>query len=106
MKNEKEVLLSLYKKSKDVLESKRSHAVLLVKSGRKMSDVAEIFFVDEDTVRNWVTKWDEEQETKDAPRKGASLKLTKEIEQKIREFLLSHPGVRTDTDKSVEEVEV
>ena len=83
MKNEKEVLLNLYKKSKDVLESKRAHAVLLVKSGRKISDVAEIFFVDEDTVRNWVTRWSEENETKDAPRAGASLKLTKEIEQEI-----------------------
>ena len=83
MKNEKEVLLNLYKKSKDILESKRAHAVLLVKSGRKISDVAEIFFVDEDTVRNWVTKWDEENETKDAPRTGASLKLTEEIEKEI-----------------------
>ena len=87
MKNEKEVLLNLYKKSKDVLESKRAHAVLLIKSGRKISDVAEIFFVDEDTVRNWVTKWNEENEVKDAPRDGASLKLTKEIEKEIIELV-------------------
>ena len=80
MKNEKEVLLSLYKKSK---ESMRAHAILLIKQGRSIKEVAEIFFVDEDTVRNWVTKWDEEQEIKDAPRTGASLKLTKEIEQEI-----------------------
>lgn len=80
MKNEKEVLLSLYKSSK---ESMRAHAVLLVKEGKSIREVAEIFFVDEDTVRNWVTKWDEENETKDAPRSGASLKLTKEIQEEI-----------------------
>lgn len=80
MKNEKEVLLSLYKSSK---ESMRAHAVLLVKEGKLISEVAKLFYVDEDTVRNWVTKWDEENEVKDASRTGASLKLTKEIEQKI-----------------------
>ncbi len=87
MKNEKEVLLGLYKKSKDVLESKRAHAVLLVKQGRSIKEVAEICFVDEDTVRNWVAKWDEENEVKDAPRTGASLKLTKEIKQEIIELV-------------------
>lgn len=80
MKNEKEVLLSLYKSSK---ESMRAHAVLLVKEGKSINEVAKLFYVDEDTVRNWVAKWDEENEVKDAPRTGASLKLTKEIEQEI-----------------------
>lgn len=80
MKNEKEVLLGLYKSSK---ESMRAHAVLLVKQGRSIKEVAEICFVDEDTVRNWVAKWDEENEVKDAPRTGASLKLTKEIQEEI-----------------------
>lgn len=80
MKNEKEVLLSLYKSSK---ESMRAHAVLLVKEGKSISEVAKLFYVDEDTVRNWVIKWDEENEVKDAPRTGASLKLTNEIEKEI-----------------------
>jgi transposase len=80
MKNEKEVLLNLYKSSR---ESMRAHAILLVKEGKSISEVAEIFFVDEDTVRNWVDKWNEEQKVKDAPRSGASLKLTKEIEMEI-----------------------
>lgn len=83
MKNEKEVLLSLYKKSKDVLESKRAHAVLLVKEGRTISEVAKLFYVDEDSVRNWVAKWNEENEVKDAPRSGASCKVTNEIEKEI-----------------------
>lgn len=84
MKNEKEVLLSLYKQSR---ESMRAHAVLLVKEGRSIQEVAELFYVDEDTVRNWVAKWEEEQEVKDAPRSGASLKLTKEIEKEIVELV-------------------
>ena len=80
MKNEKEVLLSLYKSSK---ESMRAHAVLLVKEERSIKEVAKLFYVDEDTVWNWVAKWDEENKVKDAPRTGASLKLTKEIEEEI-----------------------
>src|SRR3989344_5947934 len=83
MKNEKEVLLDLYKKGKDVRESMRAHAVLLVKEGKSIQEVAELFFVDEDTVKNWVTKWDEENKVKDAPRSGASCKITKEIEKEI-----------------------
>jgi len=47
MKNEKEVLLSLYKSSK---ESMRAHAVLLVKEERSIKEVAKLFYVDEDTV--------------------------------------------------------
>lgn len=80
MKNEKEVLLSLYKSSR---ESMRAHAVLLIKEGKPIQEVAELFFVDEDTVRHWVAKWEEEQEVKDAPRSGASCKITKEIEKEI-----------------------
>jgi len=80
MKNEKEVLLSLYKQSK---ESMRAHAVLLVKEGKSIKEVADLFYVDEDSVRNWMTRWNEEQETKDAPRSGASCKITKEIEKEI-----------------------
>jgi hypothetical protein len=49
MDNEKEVLLSLYKTSK---ESMRAHAVLLVKDRYKISKVVKLFYVDEDTVRN------------------------------------------------------
>lgn len=83
MKNEKEVLLGLYKSSR---ESMRAHAILLLKQGRSIKDVAEICFVDEDTVRNWVTKWNEEQKVKDAPRSGASPKITEEIEKEICEL--------------------
>ena len=84
MKNEKEVLLGLYKSSR---ESMRAHAVLLIKEGKSISEVAKLFYVDEDTVRNWVAKWNEENEVKDASRTGASLKLTKEIETEIIELV-------------------
>ena len=84
MKNEKEVLLGLYKSSR---ESMRAHTVLLIKEGKSISEVAKLFYVDEDTVRNWVAKWNEENEVKDASRTGASLKLTKEIETEIIELV-------------------
>lgn len=87
MENEKEVLLSLYKKGKDVRESMRAHAVLLVKEDKSIDEVAKLFFVNEDSVRNWVAKWNEENEVKDAPRAGASLKITKEIEKEIVELV-------------------
>lgn len=80
--NEKEVLLSLYKQTK-AKESIRAHAVLLVKSNYPVDKVAKLFYVDEDTIKNWVKEWDSRKELKDKSRPGQPKKITKEIEQEI-----------------------
>lgn len=78
MSAEIEELLGLYKSCKDYKERERYHAVLLVKTGRTIKSVAELFFVDEETVRAWIKKWDEEKHIEDKPRTGKPPKLTKE----------------------------
>jgi len=83
MENEKEILLRLYKQTKDATECKRYHAILLVKSGKTIREVAQLFFADEDTVSSWVKKWDEQKEVKDEQRSGKPPKITKEIEEEI-----------------------
>lgn len=77
---EKEELLGLYKKSR---EGMRAHAILLVKSGLEVKEVAEICFVDDDTVRNWVKKWDEIKSTDDIPRAGRPKVIDDSIEKWI-----------------------
>ena len=80
MQSEREVLLSLYKGSK---ESMRAHAILLVKEGKPISEIAKIFYVDEDTVRDWVKRWEDQKGVQDAPRSGAPEKITEDIEEEI-----------------------
>ena len=84
MQSEREVLLSLYKESR---EGMRAHAILLVKEGKPISEIAKLFFVDEDTVRSWVRKWDEQKEVQDAPRSGATSKITEEMEKEISDMV-------------------
>lgn len=83
MSAEIEELLELYKSCKDYKERERYHAVLLVKTGRKIKSVAEFFFVDEETIRLWIKKWDDEKNVKDKPRPGNKKKLSKEQEEQI-----------------------
>jgi transposase len=65
----------------------RAHAILLVKKSKSIQEVAALFFVDVDTIKNWVTRWNEKQKVKDASRPGASCKITKELEKEIVEMV-------------------
>lgn len=77
---EKEDLLACYQQAR---EARRSHAILLIKSGRSIQEVAEICYVDEETVKNWLKKWRLDKNIKDAPLRGAPKKITKEVEKEI-----------------------
>lgn len=83
MDYEKEVLINLYKYGKDVKESIRSHAILLIKSGKTQAEVARLFFVDEETIRNWIKEWNTNRELEHKPRSGRPRKITKEIEKEM-----------------------
>lgn len=73
----------LYKNADIVRESRRYHAVLLVKIGKKVSEVAELLFTTEDTIRSWIKKWDSEKSIRDKQRPGKPCKLTKEEEEEL-----------------------
>lgn len=77
---EEKRLMEVYKKAK---EGRRAHAVLLHNRGHKISEIAKLFFVDEDTIRNWIKKWEESRLVGDNSRSGKPKKITYEIEQRI-----------------------
>jgi len=87
MENEKEILLKLYKKSRDKLESQRAHAILLVKEGHKNREVAKLFFVDADSVGSWVKRWDKIKSTDDMLRSGRPKVIDSTIEKRICEIV-------------------
>ena len=61
----KEVLLNLYKYGKNAKEIIRSHAVLLVKSGKTKTEVARWFYVDEEIIHDWVDEWNSNRKLED-----------------------------------------
>ena len=81
MESEKEVLLNLYRQKGR--ESRRYHAVLLVKSGKTQAEVARLLFVDEGTIRNWINEWNTNKKLEDKQRSGRPRKITKEIEKEM-----------------------
>lgn len=81
---EKEGLMEIYKKGK---EGRRAHAILLFRKGYSKKQISEICFADEDTVRNWIKKWDEEKTTDDKFRCGKPKKIDSIIEQRICEIV-------------------
>ena len=83
MSVEIEELIRLYKSCKEYKERERYHAVLLVKAGKTVKETADMFFVDEETIRLWVKRWEDERDVKDKPRSGPPNKMTKEQEKEI-----------------------
>ena len=81
MNEEQEMLLQLYKKAETGRENMRYHALLLVKTGTTITYVSRIFYVDEETVRVWMKKWDEDKNIQDKQRSGKKPKLTKGQEE-------------------------
>lgn len=68
-------------------ESRRAHGILLFEKGYSKKQISDICFVDEDTVRNWITKWNEEKTTDDKSRIGKPRKITSMVEQRICEIV-------------------
>lgn len=83
MNEEQEQLLRHYKKAETGKESMRYHAILLVKTGTTITNVSRIFFIDEETLRAWIKKWDEDKDIRDKLRSGKPPKLTKEEGQEL-----------------------
>jgi transposase len=75
----------------------RAHAILLSHGGKTISEIAEIFQVDRNTVSAWLDRWDELgiEGLADKPHTGAPPKLT-EKEQKLALELLGESPQRID----------
>lgn len=83
MNDEIAVLLRLYKESKHYKERERYHAVLLVKEGKSITEVANLFHVTTDAVRHWIQMWEGKKQVLDGERSGRPPKLTLEEEQEL-----------------------
>lgn len=84
---DKRLLRSLARECKDAKEKTRLLALHAISIGKSLSLVAEIFCVDEETVRKWIHRWEEEKNLKDKPRDGRPPSLSDEDKKKIRKLV-------------------
>jgi transposase len=75
---EQKELFFLYKNSNEVKLRERYHVILLFKVGKRKKELSELFFVDEDTISSWISRWEEQKEVNDKKRSGRPPKLTQE----------------------------
>lgn len=93
LSNDKDVLLKLYKKNKHYKERDRYHALSLIATGKSIKEVADIFFIDEDTVRNWIDRWLAERNLSDKPKSGKPREIDENLERRIIELMdENNPG--------------
>ena len=82
-------LRELARACKDYKERERLRALYALSIGKPFNLVSEIFCVDEETVRKWIHRWEEEKSLKDMPRDGRPPSLgdgdKKEIKRLVEE---------------------
>lgn len=83
MDDEIVLLLRLYKESQHYKERERYHAVLLVKEGKSIAEVAKLFHVTTDAVRHWLQMWEGKKQVLDRERSGRPPKLTPKEEEEL-----------------------
>jgi putative transposase len=72
---------------KDYKERERLRALYALSIGKPFKLVSEIFCVNEDTLRNWVKKWEEEKSLKDAPRDGRPPSIDENDKKEIKKLV-------------------
>lgn len=78
------LLRTLARECKDAKEKMRLLALHAISIGDSISHTAEIFCVDEETVRKWIRRWGEEKNLKDKPRDGRPPSLSDEDKKEIK----------------------
>ena len=87
--NDSEQLKKLLGEPKDEETRKRERlrAIYAVSIGCSVSDVAEIFCVDEQTIYNWIDVWREERNVSDKPRSGRPPAFTDEEKKELKKLI-------------------
>jgi transposase len=70
LSKDKDILRVLYKTCRTLPDKERYHALYVISLGYPISEVANIFCKDEDTIRGWISKWTKEGNIKDKPKEG------------------------------------
>ena len=81
--DERTLLEELYKTCTDYKLRERYHAVLLVKTGMSITQVAHLFYVNTDTVSMWVRKWNAEKHVEDKKRNGKKPRMNTEQQEEL-----------------------
>ena len=84
---DEKLLRTLARQCKDAKEKVRLLALHTISIGYSIQKVSEIFCVDDDTLRNWVKKWEEEKSLKDKPRDGRPPSLDENDKKEIRKLV-------------------
>lgn len=84
---EQQDLFLLYKNSKEVRIRERFHVILLFKIGKTKKELSEFFFLDEDTISAWISRWECEKEINDKNKSGRPPKLTQEEIDELSEIV-------------------
>lgn len=75
------------KDCKDAEEKIRYYALHAVSRGDSITETAERFLVERQTVHDWINRWQEEKNLGDKPRSGRPEKITEEDEQEIHRLI-------------------
>lgn len=100
LEGDETVLRNLARNCKDAKEKMRLFALHAISIGKPLNLVAEIFCVDEDTLRNWVKKWEEEKNLKDLPRNGRPPTISDEDKEKIKKLVEENNPKKYDLNAS------
>jgi len=73
---EQKSIYLLYKKSKEIKLREKYHVILLFKIGKKKKELSELFFVDENTISSWISRWETQNEINDKEKSGRPPILT------------------------------
>lgn len=83
MPSESEQLGVLYKRERDVRRKERYHALYMLSRGYSLTETADLFLRDVDTIRAWKQQWDVEHSVADEPRSGRPSGLDEKTERKL-----------------------
>lgn len=88
MLEEDEPLLRQYaKECRDVKEAIRYYALHAISRGKSITDTAELFLVERQTVHEWITKWKEDKSVSDRPKSGRPESFTGEDKETIKRLV-------------------
>jgi len=87
LEKDESVLRCLARECKDVREKARLLALHAISIGDSVSHTANVFCVDEETVRRWIERWQKERDLTDMPKAGRPPTLTDKDRQKLRRLV-------------------
>jgi len=72
---------------KNAEENIRYYALHAVSRGKSVTETAELFLVERQTVYDWINKWKEEKDLSNKPKPGRPESVTKEDDEEIRKLI-------------------